>query len=360
MAPPATIRTRAKPAWAAMIGLAMLVGLAHMIAPAGPLALDERVRADHRGNRAAGGVRHGVMTDAIGDSFTGSAYFFAEDAFVVAPPVAQDPYAGNAHILPLERGPAAGPPGTARLSGADRIRALQCLTNAIYYEAGNEPEEGQRAVAQVVLNRVASPLWPDSICGVVYQGGERSDMRCQFTFSCDGSMARIPVSDKWARAWRVAQRALDGEVFPPVGLATFYHTLAVRPGWSESVRPVAVIGAHIFYRLPGRAGTPTAFGQALSGIETARPGPYAYVRPVRPVPLAPVGPAPEWLTAGSAIPWTGSQAPTVPASSPLAAAPSVPTYEPRPQGPASSRLPTSRIRSEYLTSGRPLDRTADR
>ncbi len=360
MALPAPNRRRVAPAWLAIASVALLVALAHMVAPAGPLALDKMARAGQAGGAASNPAQAVATLGTPGDSFTGSAYFFAEDAFVVAPPVTEDPFAGNAHILPLERGPAAGPVDSARLSAPDRIRALQCLTNAIYYEAGNEPEEGQRAVAQVVLNRVASPLWPNSVCGVVYQGGERSDMRCQFTFSCDGSMARVPVSDKWARAWRVAQRALDGDVFPPVGLATFYHTLAVRPGWSESVRPVAVVGAHIFYRLPGQGGAAAAFRQALSGIETARPGPYAYVRPARPLPPLPVGPAPEWLAVGAAPAWPGTQTQAL-ATSPASMGPTPqPVYGTPSPATASSRLPTSRIRPEYLNSGRPLDRTGDR
>ncbi len=340
-----------------MLGVALLVAMAHMLAPAGPLALDQRARPA-QAEGAPRPAQVGTTMDAQGDSFTGSAYFFAEDAFVVAPPIADDPFASNAHVLTLERGPAAGRIDAARLSGPDRIRALQCLTNAIYYEAGNEPEEGQRAVAQVVLNRVASPLWPDSVCGVVYQGGERADMRCQFTFSCDGSMARVPVSDKWARAWRVAQRALGGDVFPPVGLATFYHTLAVRPGWSDSVRPVAVVGAHIFYRLPGPRGAAGAFGQALSGVETARPGPYAYVRPPRPLPPLPVGPAPDWLAVAAAPAWPATQAGAFASPALVASPPAVSSREPAPASAASSRLPISRIRPEFLNSGRPLDRAA--
>lgn len=350
MPPLTSIRPRVAPAWLAVASVALFVAAAHLLAPAGPVALDQIAR----GGRADRGSPGLIPTAVADQSFTGSAYFFVEDAFVVAPPMDDDPFAENAHILPLERGPGARPVDATRLSGPDRIRALQCLTNAIYYEAGNEPEEGQRAVAQVVLNRVASPLWPNSVCGVVYQGGERSDMRCQFTFSCDGSMARIPASDKWARAWRVAQRALDGDIFPPIGLATFYHTLAVRPGWSESVRPVAVIGAHIFYRLPGSAGTASAFGQALSGIESARPGPYAYVRPTRPVVPLPVGPAAEMLRISAPAAWPETPAQTMTPVLPSGVA-TASGSDPFSSGAERSRLPTSRIRPEYLNSGRPLD-----
>jgi spore germination cell wall hydrolase CwlJ-like protein len=166
----------------------------------------------------------------------------------------------------LVSGPAAAP---FKLSGTaqDKLRASLCLTAAIYYEAGNEPDEGQRAVAQVILNRVRHPAYPDTICGVVYQGTERNDTLCQFTFGCDGSMARLPVSLIWNRARRNAQAALLGDVYAPVGLATHYHTLAVNPVWSKALTPAAIIGAHIFYRWPGGAGNPKAFHATYRGNE---------------------------------------------------------------------------------------------
>lgn len=318
---------------------------AHLAAPDRPLSLDKIARSGMAADSVQGPAAKGASTQGADadENFTGSAYFYAEDAFAVAALPEDDPLADNPHILMLDRGPAAEPINAARLLPSDRARALQCLTNAIYYEAGNEPEEGQRAVAQVVLNRVASPLWPNSVCATVYQGGERSDMRCQFTFSCDGSMARPPARDKWARAWNVARRALDGETFAPAGLATFYHTLAVRPPWSDTVKPVAVIGAHIFYRLPDHRGRPGAFGQRLTGIETAQPGPYAYVRPSGPLPLPPVGPQSQWL-ASAAAPMVVT-APAMPqATVPLGS-----------NAPPGANLPSSRIRPEYLNSGRALD-----
>ncbi|CAN5300102.1 hypothetical protein BH10PSE13_BH10PSE13_19440 [soil metagenome] len=251
----------------------------------------------------------------------------------------------------------------------DQARALQCLTNAIYYEAGNEPEEGQRAVAQVVLNRIASGRWPSSVCGVIYQGTERADRLCQFTFSCDGSMARIANAASWSRARRVAGRALAGDVFAPAGLATFYHTLAVRPVWAERVRPVAVIGAHIFYRLPGEAGAPDSYRMRYSGSEFARPGPYAFAPPPRPL-AAPLGPetlgnwaippimfgaasaaasAPSPLLLPSSAPGGGTS--PAPPLSPFSSAQPV---MPRPHTPGAPDLPESTIRPEYRNSGRPL------
>ena len=98
---------------------------------------------------------------------------------------------------------------------SEHNRALKCLTDAIYYEAANEPEAGQRAVAQVILNRMRHPTFPNSVCGVIYQGSERTT-GCQFSYSCDGSMARQPARISWLRAQNVASQALAGYVFDPV------------------------------------------------------------------------------------------------------------------------------------------------
>jgi hypothetical protein len=129
-------------------------------------------------------------------------------------------------------------------------RALQCLTEAVYYEARSESDDGQRAVAQVVLNRVRHPSYPNSVCGVVYQGSHRRT-GCQFTFTCDGSISGYIDGEAWARAQRIAQAALRGSVYRPVGLSLNYHTTAIRPYWAPSLVRHAVIGAHIFYRRPG-------------------------------------------------------------------------------------------------------------
>ena len=148
----------------------------------------------------------------------------------------------------------------------DRSRALDCLTAAVYYEARSESRDGQRAVAQVVLNRARHPAFPASVCGVVYQGSARRT-GCQFSFTCDGSMARRRNHEEWARAREIAAGALGGEVFAPVGNATHYHTRAVLPYWASSLTRSTVIGAHIFYRWRGGAGRSDAFTQTPSGYE---------------------------------------------------------------------------------------------
>ena len=144
-------------------------------------------------------------------------------------------------------------------------RSLECLTQAIYYEARSQSDDGQRAVAQVVLNRVRHPAFPNSVCGVVYQGSERTT-GCQFTFTCDGSMNGGVQPYAWERARRIAEAALHGSVYRPVGLATNYHTTAIHPYWAPSLVPQVIVGAHIFYRRPG-SDTIEAFSQAPSDYE---------------------------------------------------------------------------------------------
>ena len=151
--------------------------------------------------------------------------------------------------------------------GAERERAVHCLSEAVYYEAGYEPLDGQRAVAQVVLNRVRDPNFPDTVCGVVYQGWWRKT-GCQFSFVCDGSLVRRPPSaEESARAQAVAEQALNGYVATAVGTATHYHTDYVQPYWGSSVVRVATIGTHIFYRWPGKAGEVAALDRTYAGGE---------------------------------------------------------------------------------------------
>ena len=155
-----------------------------------------------------------------------------------------------------------------RLTGSpvDRARAVNCLTEAVYYEAALEPTEGQEAVAQVILNRVRHPIFPKSVCGVVYQG---SQLRtgCQFSFACDGSMARGRVGWAWDRSRKVAEAALNGRVMAKVGQATHYHTDYMVAWWAPTVHKVAKVGTHIFYRWAGAAGLPGAFDGRYAGVE---------------------------------------------------------------------------------------------
>ncbi len=128
-----------------------------------------------------------------------------------------------------------------------------CLAEAIYFEARSEPEEGQAAVAQVVLNRVMSGLYPRSVCGVVFQNRQRHNA-CQFSFACDGHALRINEAASWAQAARVAREVTDGATYvSDVGDSTHYHANYVAPGWSRRLVRMDRIGHHIFYKLrPGQ------------------------------------------------------------------------------------------------------------
>ena len=117
----------------------------------------------------------------------------------------------------------------------------------------------------MVLNRVAHPAFPKTVCGVVYQGSERAG--CQFSFACDGALAHAPMAAYWDRARRVAAAALAGSVYAPIGLSTHYHTGAVHPAWSDSMILQDTIGAHQFYRWTGNAGQPRAFSAVYAGGE---------------------------------------------------------------------------------------------
>jgi exopolysaccharide biosynthesis WecB/TagA/CpsF family protein len=157
-------------------------------------------------------------------------------------------------------------PFVLEASATDTALAETCLAQAAYYEAAGEGSEGMRAVAQVVLNRVRHPAYPDNVCGVVYQGSGLKT-GCQFTFTCDGALARKPSGPMWQEARAIAKGALSGAVFGAVGHATHYHADSVLPYWADSLDKTLQIGHHIFYRLPGQLGSSRAFRQAYVGGE---------------------------------------------------------------------------------------------
>ena len=205
--------------------------------------------------------------EKAGSSFPGSAFYYLE--YDEAAPGLGEGIRSDADIDHsqgrIDHGPAAS---ALRIdnSGVDRTRALECMTAAIYYEARSEPDSGQRAVAQVVLNRVAHPSYPSTVCGVVFQGSQRST-GCQLTFTCDGSLARRPERLLWLRAENVARAALGGYVHRSAGLATHYHTVQVNPRWAPKLNYLGTIGTHRFYRFRGSAGLPEAFRFAYLGGE---------------------------------------------------------------------------------------------
>ena len=219
-----------------------------------------------------GAVSALVASAALVPSLGGSA---AAETPPAPPPMVYRPVAPDQAVklnaaIPLsgDAGAPARPFVLGLASQASRANALECLTSAIYYEAGQESLDGKRAVAQVVLNRVRHPAFPASVCGVVYQGSMRQT-GCQFTFTCDGSMARAPMREEWNRAKAVAEAALAGAVYAPVGNATHYHANYVFPYWAPTLAKAAVVGAHLFYRWSGGWGKPGAFSQRYASSEAS-------------------------------------------------------------------------------------------
>ena len=209
-----------------------------------------QARADWRGLFSAALMGSGIglglgasyLTAGLGQA---AADHFRADRVVVAT-------AGAPPATMLQRSISAAHPTTlARAEPAihapsEHSRELYCLTSAVYFEARGETPRGQAAVAQVVMNRVANPRFPKSVCGVVFQGA--ATRGCQFSFACDGSMRRGREAAAWDRARRIAERALSGVVLADVGKATHFHTIGVEPGWGPQMMRVAKVGLHVFYR----------------------------------------------------------------------------------------------------------------
>lgn len=151
----------------------------------------------------------------------------------------------------------------------DRLRATDCLAISAMAEAGDS-DDGQRAVIQVILNRVNHPAFAKTICGVVFEGSQRRT-GCQFSFTCDGALARRYSAAAWTRARARAQAALAGRTYAPVGLATHYHTDWVHPYWSAALVKVAAVETHLFFRWSGFWGSAAAASVAYRGGEPAIP-----------------------------------------------------------------------------------------
>jgi spore germination cell wall hydrolase CwlJ-like protein len=146
---------------------------------------------------------------------------------------------GKRPMTPVER---------LRLDDKGRVKAEKCLAEAIYFEARGEPVRGQIAVAQVVMNRVFSGYYPNTVCGVVYQNANRH-LACQFTFACDGVRDVIREPDAWERAKKISAEALEGQLWlPEVGKATHYHAYWVHPNWVREMTRMYRLGVHTFYR----------------------------------------------------------------------------------------------------------------
>jgi hypothetical protein len=173
------------------------------------------------------------------------------------------------------------------LTGVARAKAEKCLANAVYFEARGEPVRGQIAVAQVVMNRVFSPFYPNDVCGVVYQNAHRH-LACQFTFACDGIPDIVTEPEAWERAKRISRDMLDGKLWmPEVAKSTHYHAYWVHPSWVGEMKKMFKLGVHTFYR-PRNWGDgsdePTWGDAKTTALETANVE-----------KLGPVSPSLEWL-----------------------------------------------------------------
>jgi spore germination cell wall hydrolase CwlJ-like protein len=221
-------------------------------------------RARRRSNKTSRAERRARVERLVLSSFAvvlGGAWLVARWQQPAPPPPppphrlsAEEARAVNAATPFADDHPHAARPFHFHGTEAAEEQAVQCLATAAIYEAGSDAR-GREAVMQVVLNRLALPQFPKTVCGVVYQGASRVT-GCQFSFSCDGSQARRPEHEGWEAARAEARQALHGAVFAPVGTATHYHTDWIVPYWKGSLDKIAQVHSHIFYRPHLRVSVP--------------------------------------------------------------------------------------------------------
>lgn len=237
-------------------GVGLALGAAYILAGLGQAVLDHD-RAVRIATASGGGFSEAVLQRET-TRLDPAALHLAQshDALTAEP-------AGDAAQAWPSR-PGVRLPAGRRGSALEGARQLDCLTDAVYFEARGETARGQAAVAQVVMNRVADPAFPKTVCGVVFQGAAAHG--CQFSFACDGSMRASLETDAWDRARRVAERALSGVVLADIGKATHFHTLAVQPDWGPQMLRVAQVGLHVFYRFNPHAPLDRA---VLTGLPAA-------------------------------------------------------------------------------------------
>jgi spore germination cell wall hydrolase CwlJ-like protein len=221
------------------------LGENHLVA----IAPEEGPRADDAGTlgRAIDSPR------SAGAMFRLSRLFFGEDRAGLPPLIFEhrllpgESVAAKGEVTG-EEGRPQSPAERMKLVGAVRAKQEKCLADAVYFEARSEPDRGQIAVAQVVVNRAFSGFYPDNICGVVYQNAHRY-LACQFTFACEGKRLVVNDDESWSKAKQIARDVLDGKTWlTEIGKATHYHAYWVRPDWIRDMRRIHKIGVHTFYR----------------------------------------------------------------------------------------------------------------
>jgi Cell Wall Hydrolase len=219
-------------------GIGLALGATYLIGGMAQ-AIGDHHRAARIAEAAGGGFSETMLQREMGRMDPAALRLArAHDVFALDAP------AGAAQAWPSRPGERL--PIGRRATPLDSARELDCLTQAVYFEARGETPRGQAAVAQVVLNRLANPSFPKTVCGVVFQGAATHG--CQFSFACDGSMGHGRELDAWDRARRVAERALSGVAVADIGAATHFHTVDVSPDWGPQMLRVAQVGLHVFYR----------------------------------------------------------------------------------------------------------------
>jgi hypothetical protein len=268
--------TQTRAEWRALIsaafvgaGVGLAIGGLYLVAGMGSAALERSGRAE-RVVQVGQDLRGPLMADAV-----------ARELAARAAPGAPLPSAAQVAAQPV------------------RAHELDCLAQAVYFEARGESPRGQAAVATVIMNRVKNPSFPKTVCGVVYQGANHRN-GCQFSFACDGEAERVVERTAWARARTVAARALSGVVLRDVGSATHFHTTGVDPEWGSRMLRVAQVGLHVFYRRNPHAAPPESGDDAEDAPQfVSRPAAPAELRlaaaviaPAVPADLAKVATAP--------------------------------------------------------------------
>jgi spore germination cell wall hydrolase CwlJ-like protein len=244
--------TQARADWRALIsaafigsGVGLSLGAAYMAGGMGQAVADHS-RAARIAQATDGALSDTALRQGLG----------ADLPSVMALAKAHDPLTQGAQASPAAQ-PAGVDPDAVRIAQTkpSRARELDCLTQAVYFEARGESARGQAAVATVIMNRVKNPNFPKTVCGVVYQGATHRN-GCQFSFACDGMVERVVETSAWDRARQVAARTLSGVVLRDVGSATHFHTTGVSPGWGSRMLRVAQVGLHVFYRFNPHAPRP--------------------------------------------------------------------------------------------------------
>lgn len=235
----------------------------------------------------------------------------------------------------------ASAPAPYRLAGPlENSRELECLTQAVYFEARGETPAGQAAVAQVVLNRTRHAAFPKTVCGVVYQGASLRK-GCQFSFACDGSARRAHEAAAWSRAQRVATRALSGAVVAGIGDATHFHTINVAPNWGPNLIRTAQVGLHVFYQF-GRGVATTRYAANVRTPAVERDAEPTYAT----LTSAPAPSAPMQVTADYRLAAVTVEEPKTPPADSAAEAPREPKAPAKPVEGSAKLTPASAPRAQ--------------